>query len=474
VNTRIVMVCILGTTMSLPAGAQQQTTLNDRVAQAMPSKYTPPACGIKPGHFKVSSGGAYLKTAVETAPANRARVLGQGQKVLTEAIEKNGQEKNPAAWYYLGRVYLHQGDIVGADSAFTKAEAMAPACKQEISNLRYAGWVPLVNAGITFAKQENDDSALALFRQANTIYRDKPAAYLSEGVIFANTGQTDSAIVYWQKAAEVAERVNAVEDRNTATRNLAAMYQRANRHKEAIPLLEKYLTWVPNDVEVKRALATSYRATGQNDKALALEKEVGPGPTTPGATPTGTAAAMNTAVEAYNAKKYDVASKAFEEVLAAEPYNRDAMYGLANASLGLKNWPKLEAAATRLAAIEPMNDEVLRLLATGQRNTKKESQANKTAIQVLSLPVTVVIKQFAPTATNATIIGTATGREGQNAQGKPVPPTPVTLVFEFLDAKGTAVAPQEVAIPALKSGESQPIEVKAEANGIVGWRYKRK
>src|SRR6186997_3232750 len=110
------MVCILGTTMSLPAGAQQQTPLNDRVAQAMPSKYTPPACGIKPGHFKVSSGGAYLKTAVETAPANRARVLGQGQKVLTEAIEKNGQEKNPAAWYYLGRVYLHQGDIVGADS----------------------------------------------------------------------------------------------------------------------------------------------------------------------------------------------------------------------------------------------------------------------------------------------------------------------------------------------------------------------
>ena len=97
-NTRIVMVCILGTTISIPAAAQQ-TTFNERVAQAMPSKYTPPGCGIKPGHFKVSSGGTYLKTGVETIPANRARVLGSGQKVLTEAIEKNGQEKNPAAWY---------------------------------------------------------------------------------------------------------------------------------------------------------------------------------------------------------------------------------------------------------------------------------------------------------------------------------------------------------------------------------------
>ncbi len=471
-NTRIVMICVLGGTISIPAAAQQ-TTLNERVAQAMPSKYTPPSCGIKPGHFKVSSGGAYLKTGVETTPANRARVLGSGQRVLLEAIEKNGQEKNPAAWYYLGRVYLQEGDIVGADSAFTKAEAMAPACKQEISGLRYMAWVPLVNGGITFAKAENNDSALALFRQANTIYRDKPAAFLSGGVIFANTGQTDSAIVYWQKAAEIAERVNAAEDRNTATRNLAAMYQRANRHQDAIPLLEKYLTWVPNDVEVKRALASSYRATGQNDKASAIEKEVGAGPTTPEPA-TASASTMNAAVEAYNAKKYDEASKGFEEVLATDPYNRDALYGLANASLGLKNWPKLEATAARLAAIEPMNDEVLRLLATGQRNAKKEAQANKTAIRVLSLPVTVAIKQFAPTAKNATITGTATGREVQNAQGKPVAPAPVTLVFEFLDAKGAVLAPQEVQIPPLKAGESQPIEAKADADGIVGWRYKRK
>jgi tetratricopeptide (TPR) repeat protein len=471
VNPRIVMVCVFGTTISLPA-VGQQATFNQRVVQAMPSKYTPPACGIKAGHFKVSSGATYLKTGTETGiPENRSRALASGQKVIVESIQKNGQDKNPAAWYYLGRVYLQQGDIAGADSAFTKAEALAPACKQEISNLRYAGWVPLVNAGITFTKEQKNDSALTLFRQANTVYRDKPLAYLSGGVIFANAGQTDSAIVYFQHASEIGERANEAEQRNAATRNLGAAYQRANRHQDAVPVLEKYLGWVPNDVEVKRALATSYRATGQNDKAQALEKEVGVAP--PAAGPS-SAGPMSAAIALYNAKKYDQAAAAFEQVVASEPYNRDALYGLANSYIGLKNGPKLAETAARLVAIEPMNEELVRMLASGQHLAKRQAAANKTAIQLLALPVTVTVAQFAPTASGATISGTATGREGQTAQGKPIAATPISLVFEFLDTKGTVVANQELQIPALKAGESHSIEVKTEGAGITAWRYKRK
>jgi tetratricopeptide (TPR) repeat protein len=463
---------VLVGTSTVPALAQQPA-VNDRVAKAMPSRYTPPDCGLKAGHFKVSSGATYLKTAVETSvPANRTRVLASGQKVLLEAIEKNGQEKNPAAWYNLGRVYLQQGDIVGADTAFTKAEALAPKCKEEISKVRYMGWVPLVNAGTDFIKAQNSDSALALFRQANIIYRDKPLAYLNSGVIFASAGQTDSAIVYWQKASEIGEQANIVEDRNAATRNLGAALQRANRHKDAVPVLEKYLGWVPNDTEVKRALAGSYRATGETEKAQALEKEVGAPP--PGAASTGgVAGQMNAAVALYNQKNYKDAAAGFEQVVAAEPYNRDALNGLANAYIGLKS-PKLAGTATRLAEIEPLNDEVLRMLASGYRLAKKEALANKTAMRVISLPVTVKVTQFAPTADGATINGTATGREAQTAQGKPIAPAPVTVIFEFLDNKGAVVANQEVPVPALKPGEAQPIEAKAQAAGIAAWRYKPK
>jgi tetratricopeptide (TPR) repeat protein len=459
---------------SISAAAAQQPAVNTRVVQGLPSKYVAPRCNIKPGHFKVSSGATYLKTGIETeVPENKTRALASGQKVILEAIQQNDQGKNPAAWYYLGRIYLQQGDIVGADSAFTKAEALSPACKQDISAQRYNGWVPLVNAGVTFAKQQNNDSALALFREANTIYRDKPQAYSSAAVILANNKMDDSAIVYLQKAVEIATAANLPEERNQATFNLAAVLQRKNRNEEAAAALERYLGWVPNDVEAKRALAGIYRTTGQVDKAKALEAQAGVGAPAPAAG-TGKASAMNAAVALYNAKKYDSAATAFEQVVAAEPNNRDALYGLANSYIGLKKGPQLAQTSTRLAAIEPMNEDVLRMLVTGQRMAKKEALANKTAIRVLAMPASITITAFAPTADGATITGKATGRDAQTATGKPVAAKPVTLVFEFLDAKGAVVGNQEVQVPALKAGESQPIQAKAQGAGITAWRYTRK
>jgi len=193
----------------------------------------------------------------------------------------------------------------------------------------------------------------------------------------------------------------------------------------------------------------------------------------PAAAGTGNAAAMNSAIALYNEKKYAEAAAAFEQVVAKEPYNRDALFGLANSYIGLKNGVKLAETATRLVEIEPMNDEIVRMLANGQRMAKKEAQANKTAIRVLSMPVTVSVTQFAPTAAGATITGTATGREAQTPQGKPVTPAPLSLTFEFLDAKGTVVANQQVQVPALKPGASEPIKVTAQGAGITAWRYKK-
>ncbi|MBA3760750.1 MAG: tetratricopeptide repeat protein [Gemmatimonadales bacterium] len=472
-KTRIVSTAVLFLSLSgVPLVAQ--TVVNDRVVKGMPAKYTPPTCGLKAGHFKVQSGATYLKTGIETGVAeNRVRALANGQKVLLEAVEQNKQEKNPALWFYLGRIYLQQGDIVGADTALARAEALSPGCKKDISDVRYLGWVPLVNAGITFTKEEKNDSALALYRLANSIYRDKPLAFLNAGVIFANANKADSAIFYFQKASEVAEQTNAVEDRNLATRNWGALLQRAGRHQDAVPVLEKYVAWVPGDVDVKRALASSYRSTGQTDKALAIEKEVGPGPQA--ASPSGSAAGaeMTTAIALYNEKKYAEAAAAFEKVLTTEPNNRDALYGLSNAYIGLKS-PKLADAAARLTAIEPMNDDAVRMLANGQRLAKKETLANKTALMLIGMPTSVKVSQFAPTPAGATVTGAATGRQAESAQGKPVAPKPYTLIFEFLDAKGAVVANQEVQVPALKPGESQPVEAKAEGSGIAAWRYKQK
>jgi tetratricopeptide (TPR) repeat protein len=474
---RIVLGSVLLGTATVPALAQQPT-FSDRVAQAMPSKYTPPACGLKTGHFKVSSGATYLKTGIENdVPGNRARVLTSGQRVLVDAIQKNGQEKNPAAWYYLGRIYLQQGDIAGADTAFTKAEALAPACKQEISAVRYLGWVPLVNAGITFTKQQQNDSALALYRQANTIYRDKPQAYLAAAVIMANNKMDDSAIVYLQKAAEIAGAANMTEERNQATFNLAAVLQRAGRNDEAAAALERYLEWKPKDIEAKKALASLYRATGKTEKAKALEQEI---LATPGAGQGAGVAAVRTedinniGVNLYNEKKYAEAAAAFEKALAAEPYNRDALSNLTNTYLALKNGPKLLVTADRLVAIEPLNETSLKLQAEGNKQSKKIDSAVKIAEKVLALPVNVEVTNFTTNANGAKLAATATGRQPQTPAGKAIAPAPVTLVFEFLNQQGTPVATQEAQLPALAGGATHQIQLEAQGAGIDAWRYKRK
>ncbi len=147
--------------LAATAAESQQRVISDRVAQSMPTTYQAPDCGLKSGHFKVSSGATYLKTGIETdVPENQKRALDSGERVLLEAMQQNNQDDNPAAWYYLGRIYLQRGDIYGADSALTRAEKMAPACAKEIDLYRRNAWVALIKGGNGFEEQKNLDSAL--------------------------------------------------------------------------------------------------------------------------------------------------------------------------------------------------------------------------------------------------------------------------------------------------------------------------
>ena len=84
---------------------------------------------------------------------------------------------------------------------------------------------------------------------------------------------------------------------------------------------------------------------GQADKAQALEQQIVAAGGDRRARPAGRAAGstdlMNVGVNLYNDKKYAEAAAAFEKVVAAEPYNRDALSNLANTYLAMKDGPKL-------------------------------------------------------------------------------------------------------------------------------------
>ena len=468
--------------LALGAGsAQAQQALSDRVAKSMPARYQPPACDLKSGHFKVSSGATYLKTGIETdVPENKARVWESGHKVLLESIQQNGQGENPAAWYYLGRIYLQQGDLPGADSALTRAEKGAPQCAKDIQSFRQNGWAALMRAGNNFEEQKNPDSALVMYRQAAQVFPKSPLSPYFVAKVMNEKGQTDSAAVYYGRAVAAAASTtdtSEIKVRNRSAFNEGAIYLNAKKYPEAVAAFERYLKWQPDDVEAKRGLAGAYRGAGQADKAQALEQQLvasGAGAASPGAGGAGAQDLMSVGVNLYNDKKYAEAAKAFDQVASTEPYNREALYNLANTYLAMKDGPKLLASAQRLAAIEPLNETALKMVGEGYKQTSKVDDAVKTAEKVLALPVDIKVNDFAPTPQGATWTATATGRAATTGTGKAIPPAPVSLTVEFLDSKGAVVGAADAQVPALQAGASQEVKATGQGAGITAWRYKQK
>jgi Flp pilus assembly protein TadD len=185
-----------------------------------------PPCDIKPGHFQVTSAIVNLQAAA-TKPNTRERMLRQTQDVLSRAITTNGQDKNPAAWYYLGRYYVEMGDAVGADTAFRRAEALAPQCKQDIGGYREKLWTDVVAAGLRNWQENRPDSAKLLLWQAAALRPDHPRPLWTLGQIYAGENKLDSAAAILTRGATIAGADTAfAEGKKEALATVARLYVR--------------------------------------------------------------------------------------------------------------------------------------------------------------------------------------------------------------------------------------------------------
>src|SRR5206468_9411351 len=189
----------------------------------------------KPGHYLVNSGQLYLKSASEARfDDQRQKDLRDAQRVLAQALTSGSQEKNPAAWYYLGHYYILTNDAEGADSAFTKAEALKPDCKDDIASWRRVVWVPTFNAGVAAWQANNTDSAIKSFRRANSMLPNEPTGFKYMATLFYNAGQSDSAVLYFRKAADIAAtNPKFAQDRKDVLFNLGRIQQSLGKLPDA-------------------------------------------------------------------------------------------------------------------------------------------------------------------------------------------------------------------------------------------------
>ena len=463
------MVSAFLVTMAVMPAAAQNVAVSKAMFDQAGGKYRPPACSADKGkQFNVSSGYTYLKSAIESKNDPKP-LLASANRVITEAITTDAQDKSPAAWFGLGWVDLFQGDVAGADTALARAEKLAPDCKAEVDRLRSIAYAPIANAGVSALQGGDTTAALKALQEAHAF---RPAAAFPPyyiGVIYADRGQNDSALAYFsQVAAGTSTDTNEVKLRSRAAYAKAVLLINSNKAAEAVPLLEQYLKANPADTSAQKALARAYRATGQTDKAQAIDAQTG---STTAAGPTANTD-LAQATSLYNQKDYAGAVALLSKVLAAEPTNVSALQAQANSYLALKDGPQLAASASKLVAAEPLNQDALRLQRAGYQLDKKPTEANAIAERVLQLPMTVVITELTLKAASATLGGTAKGLAAMDAKtGKSIPPAPVTLVFEMLDKSGKTVATQEVAIEPLAPDATKDFSFEAKGEGISSYKY---
>ena len=471
-----------------------------------------PTCDLKPGHYLVNSAVLYLKNATETKFADqRQKDLRDAFKVLEQAVTSGNQQKNPAAWYYLGRYYLATNDAAGADSAFTKAVALAPGCAGDVNLYRRQLWMPLMNAGIAAWQAGNTDSAIGSFRRANQLYAGEPTGFVYLATLFSNAQQPDSAAKYFKLAIEAARDPKYAKDRQDAMFNLARVYHAAQRYDDAVAAYKEYLVVYPRDLQATAGLAAVYSLMGKRDEAMSMYMQVlqhadsadaadlfavgrailngVPNPPDTAALGKGCRADARKASRTLTARQvatrcdsvttkaihdYDAAARgdyrlvmqAVEAGLAKNPYDREALLIYTGAAALAGDTARAFTASQRLYGVDPLNRQTLRMVAQAWRLKGKGDSTLHYLQLAESLQVEVTVQGFTPGQHDATLSAVVS-----NPRSTASPPR--TLTFEFLSAKGEVIATQTQDVAAIAPGGNVTFELKPKGVGIVAWRYRR-
>jgi tetratricopeptide (TPR) repeat protein len=494
----------------LPLAAQQQQATN---------RWAEPKCDLKPNDRLVNQGVLFLKSATTGKFADQKKKdLADAQRVLTQALTTGGQDKNPAAWYYLARYYVMTEDGAGIDSAFTRAQALKPDCKSDIDIWRRFVWVPTFNAGIAAWQANNVDSAIASFRRASAMLPGEPTGLKYLATLYYNTGKSDTALIYFRRAADAAAAdPKFAQDRKDALFNLGRIQQSLQQLAEAEKTYHEYLALYPNDAEIMAALGGVYmqkaaKDSTYRDSAFTIYRQIiGKGdsmgyfqlyrvgaeisggvpedpdtavaggtcrrdsrakrpPLTPARIRAHCDSVTSGIAKAYHANSHEafsLAAQALDASLKINPYYRETLIYRANTALGLHDSVTALAASRRLLAIDPMNRTGIKIMAFAQQqNGRVDSALYYYRLGDSLLVGDVAVSQFDSTDTGREVRGVVT-----NTREAPNPP--YKLIFEFVDLKGAVVATDTVVVAATPPGQSQQFALKPAGPTIAAWRYKK-
>jgi tetratricopeptide (TPR) repeat protein len=438
-------------------------------------------------NFRLNGAEQHIAQAGRSAFAeDRTRQLADAERLLGQAAAAGGVDQ-ATLWYLFGQFYIMKHDLVGADSSFRKVEALTdPECKQEIARRRRNEWVPLQNAGVQQLNAGNTDSALALFRRSNVIYRAEPYAFLNMATIFVGKNQDDSAIYYYRAAANSTDDPRFAEARATALFNAARLVHRAAndtasiaaearrrgvadsavknaRLRTALEAYQDVLKVRPRDLQAQASLAAvlfdlQRAREGQEvyDSMLAHADSME------------SLDLFDAGVVLFRQERYGLAARAMELGLAKNRCYRDALFNLANTYLAARDSVHLLDAARRLVAVDSMNRQSLQLLAAAMQRNGDTQGTLQLLMRRDSLPWELTVLRFDMGDTTATIHAVVNNLQQKAMSG-------FKLKVQFVSGTCEPVAEQVVEIPDLNPngspGASYDFTVSGTGRGILAYKY---
>jgi tetratricopeptide (TPR) repeat protein len=530
-------------------------------------------CDLKTSHFAVNRAVLYIQNALSSQQdsAKKRQSLEGAQRSLQEALDQ-GQASNPAVWHYLGiyhtmmldehigqlakadsaadstRADSLQGtvvsDVVAADTSFDKVEAAVPGCQKEDEQFRYMAWARIANLGIAAMRESNYDKAKALFATADKVYTKDPTTYFYTATLFATDNNADSALYYFKQAAQIADGDTAfTEIHEKSVQNVARIYQVVEKWDSAATWFKDYRAVRPDDFDALIDLGTVYfsaadaardagdssQAKADVEKAMALHDSI-----MAQADPLDATLLFRWGVAEFRADRPMAAAQAFEAGLKKNPYYRNGLFNLTNAyfqeAQELQSKQKLDSAkvyagkmlpaAKRLAAVDPLNRPVLRLVAAAFQFLGQDDSTDALLKKVNAMSYEMEVQSARATSGGYEVQGTITALRPPAAQAvmdsiakdsttlatlkqttvpaaqqpqlrrreasvssrlkrlhasleKAMGPVSVpTITFDFLDKDGNVITTQTVAAQAIEPSGTRQFDLTATGDNIVAWRYK--
>jgi tetratricopeptide (TPR) repeat protein len=428
--------------------------------------------GIRPrDNTHTRSADLYLTQAQTAATDEDAEQrFQQALEAARAGIEADPE--NPKSYFQAAQACVGLNDFVCAEGMFAKAEELHPRYILETEPWREQGWVNAYNAAIEPLNTGDLEGAAELFEQANSLYSDRPEAFLQLGSLYSRLDRMPESVEAFRTALELLEESESTQREDPelaevwtqhweiAITGLGQALSLSDRWEEAAELYGEMLEQDPENTQVLGALAAALTELEQADSVQVLYRDLLSRPDL------SERDLFNAGVGLYQIEEYAQAAQAFRAAAEMNPFNRDARVNLAQTLHIAEEYDALIAAARDLLEVDPLNGLGWIFLTRAYSEMDRVEEANAVFLEYQALGYELEdIRLDSEPDGGARIIGQLKNTSAQ-------PGATVTLRFHFGGEAGQEVGSLDIPVEVPEVDGLQFFQARFSSPEMVtGYRY---